>query len=133
MINIKTKTKKPITKLIIACALLVGTSIIAGLYLRDFIMGLRVVFGSLYILFFPGLLITIAAFPHRQLEIPEYVVFSFAFSITIVPLASFYLNLIGVPFSAVQVFLTVTIISLMAIIYAFIQKKLRSRPVEKAL
>ena len=65
----------------------------------------RIVFGSIFVLFLPGLVISFIFFPKTNefdskdkdsVDWIERTALSFALSIAIVPLAVFYLNLVGV-------------------------------------
>lgn len=68
---------------------------------------LRIVFGSIYVLFIPGLIISFIFFPKTKefnsedketggIDWTERIALSFALSIAIVPLTIFYLNLLGI-------------------------------------
>jgi uncharacterized membrane protein len=71
--------------------------------------GFRIVFGSVYVLFLPGFLLTFIFFPLRKKRIDwvERVVLGFALSIALVPLVVFYLNLIGLGISSWSSFFTI--------------------------
>ncbi|MEM3067675.1 MAG: DUF1616 domain-containing protein [Thermoplasmata archaeon] len=87
----------------------------------SYLESLRIVFGSIYVLFLPGFIMSYIFFPktkpfdsdetekHEENEIDwiERIALSFALSISIVPLSVFYLNLIGVKISAINVFLII--------------------------
>jgi LPXTG-motif cell wall-anchored protein len=81
---------------------------------------LRIVFGSIYVLFLPGFILTYAFFPKTKefdskredresgsVDWIERIALSFALSIAIVPLAVFYLNLIGVKINLLNSSLTI--------------------------
>jgi len=68
---------------------------------------LRIFFGSLYVLFLPGYVISFIFFKEKQIDNLERITLSFALSIAIVPLVIFYLNLIGVKINLLNSFLTV--------------------------
>jgi LPXTG-motif cell wall-anchored protein len=84
---------------------------------------LRIVFGSVFVLFLPGFIISYIFFPKTRefeenkgkreerekgaIDWIERVALSFALSIAIVPLAVFYLNLIGVKINLLNSFLTI--------------------------
>ena len=96
----------------------------------------RIVFGSVYVLFLPGFIISFIFFPFNKtnknkinnknnqeesnsIDLIERIALSFALSISIVPLAVFYLNLVGVRINALNVFfiiLTIIIVSLLTIL-----------------
>ena len=71
---------------------------------------IRVVFGSVYVLFLPGLALSFVFFKKREIDIIERIALSFALSIAVVPLLVFYLNLIGMKINALNVFLVVSLI-----------------------
>lgn len=66
----------------------------------------RIVFGSVYVLFIPGYIISFIFFKN-EIDLLERIALSFALSIAIVPLIIFYLNLIGLKISALNSFLTI--------------------------
>ncbi len=61
---------------------------------------LRIVFGSIALLFLPGYWLTKALYFDKVLDTLEVIALSFAFSISVVPLLVFYANLAGVPITA---------------------------------
>ena len=69
----------------------------------------RIVFGSVYVLFLPGFVMSFAFFPLKQKSIDgiERIAISFALSIAVVPLAVFYLNLIGLRINLINSFFTI--------------------------
>ena len=75
----------------------------------SYIESFRIIFGSVYVLFLPGFIISFIFFPKTKkfddeneekekgaIDWIERIALSFALSIAIVPLAVFYLNLIGI-------------------------------------
>lgn len=99
---------------------------------------LRIVFGSIYVLFIPGFIITYIFFPHTkefeekksEKENPkgsvdwiERIALSFALSIAIVPLAVFYLNLIGLKINTLNSFLTILGILIISAIILRVRKR----------
>lgn len=85
----------------------------------SYLESLRTVFGSIYVLFLPGFIISYIFFPKTKefesedekeksaFDWIERIALSFALSIAIVPLAVFYLNLVGVKISFLNSFLTI--------------------------
>ena len=84
----------------------------------SFLEALRIVFGSVYVLFLPGFIISYIFFPKTKefdseekekgaIDWIERIALSFALSIAVVPLAVFYLNLIGLKISLLNSFLTI--------------------------
>ncbi len=86
----------------------------------------RIVFGSIYVLFLPGFIISYIFFPKTgsldnknekdsgSIDWLERIALSFALSIAVVPLAVFYLNLIGVKINLLNSFLTILAIILIS-------------------
>ncbi len=102
-------------------AILSLISILIG-YFSDLGMlgAFRVVFGSIYVLFLPGFVISFVFFPKTKsfdeksekgdkgaIDWIERMALSFALSIAIVPLAVFYLNLIGLKINVLNSSLTI--------------------------
>ena len=70
----------------------------------------RIVFGSVYVLFLPGFLLTFIFFPMKRekgIDWIERIALSFALSIAVVPLVVFYLNLVGLKISVWSSFFTI--------------------------
>lgn len=88
------------------------------LYLSE---SFRIAFGSVFILFIPGLVISYIFFPNTKssesssegIDFLERIALSFALSIAIVPIAVFYTTLIGVKITSIS---TLVITSLIVII-----------------
>jgi len=83
-----------------------------------FLESFRIIFGSVYVLFLPGFVLSYVFFPKTKefessdrnkgsIDWIERVALSFALSIAIVPLVVFYLNLIGVRINALNSFFSV--------------------------
>ena len=97
---------------------------------------LRIVFGSLYVLFLPGYIISYIFFPKSKpfedkkkdeetsdaIDFLERIALSFALSIAIVPLCVFYLNLAGVKINLLNSFLTILGIIIISITILIIMK-----------
>ncbi len=92
-----------------------GISIFATL---PYLESLRIVFGSIYVLFLPGFVMSYLFFPKTKefdteddkgdgIDWLERIALSFALSIAVVPLAVFYLNLIGIKISLLNSSLTI--------------------------
>jgi len=94
-----------------------------------YLESLRIVFGSIYVLFLPGFIISYIFFPRTKefdeekiekekgaIDWIERIALSFALSIAIVPLAIFYLNLIGVKINLLNSFLTILGIIVISVI-----------------
>jgi len=114
----KMKINKKVTVLVIIAALFLISLAMAIFTSLLFLESLRMVFGSVYVLFLPGFIISFIFFPKTKefdskdnekgaIDWIERIALSFALSIAIVPLAVFYLNLIGVKISLLNSFLTI--------------------------
>ena len=115
--------------LISAIILFLISSLIGIFSSLSFLESLRIIFGSVYVLFLPGFIISYLFFPKTKefeskekgaIDWIERIALSFALSIAIVPLAVFYLNLIGIKINLLNSFLTILgiiIISLVILDY----------------
>ena len=74
---------------------------------------IRIVFGSVYVLFLPGLAMTFAFFKNREIDVIERIALSFALSIAVVPLLVFYFNLIGMKINVLNTGLVIAFIILL--------------------
>jgi len=92
----------------------------------------RIVFGSVYILFLPGLVLTFAFFREKEIDIIERIALSFALSIAVVPLLVFYLNLIGMKIDVINIVLVVVIIVFGGIGAIFWKKEKTEKSLTKA-
>ncbi len=80
----------------------------------------RIVFGSVYVLFLPGLVLSFVFFNKKEIDFIERIALSFALSIAVVPLLIFYLNLLGMKINLVNSTLVIAFIiigSLAAIVF----------------
>ncbi len=105
--------------IIITILILFIISILIALFTQlSYLESLRIIFGSVYVLFLPGFVISYLFFPKTKefeseseekgaIDWIERIALSFALSIAIVPLAVFYLNLIGVKINLLNSFLTI--------------------------
>ena len=81
---------------------------------------LRIIFWSIFILFLPGYWLTRVFFKQNEIDCLERFALSFALSISVVPLLSFYLNLIWVKITVFSVYLITLVIIITSIIYIFL-------------
>lgn len=108
--------------------------------------GIRITIGSFYVLFLPGFVISWIFFPKtkkfeddgdknnkRELSAEkgvidwiERIALSFALSIAIVPLAVFYLNLIGIRINTLNSFFTILSIILVSLGILYLKSKRQS-------
>lgn len=86
---------------------------------------LRIVFGSIYVLFLPGFLLTFIFFPKGKegIDSIERIALSFALSIAVVPLVIFYLNLIGLKISALNSFLSILGIIIVELVVLYFKRR----------
>jgi uncharacterized membrane protein len=117
--NLKRLKENKILKygLVSVCGLIV-LSLVVSIWL-GIEQSFRIIFGSFYVLFLPGVVLTFAFFKGKEIDILERIALSFALSIAVVPLLVFYLNLIGMKINTLNVVLVIAFIILinLAIIY----------------
>ena len=99
----------------------------------NYLESLRIVFGSVYVLFLPGFILTFLFFPKlktseedKGIDWLERIALSFALSIAVVPLAVFYLNLIGIKINLLNsslIILGIIILSSIGVYYRVNYKK----------
>ncbi len=87
---------------------------------------IRIIVGSIGLLFLPGYWITQCFFTDSEIDILERIALSFAFSISVVPLLVFYLNLMGIKITAMMVYLCV--LALISLSRGYIQRNLKQQP-----
>ncbi len=87
---------------------------------------LRIIFGSIFILFLPGYILTMTFFDESEIDLLERFALSFALSISVVPLLSFYFNLVWVRINEISVFCITLFVIVSCIVYLtfFKDKKL---------
>lgn len=84
---------------------------------------LRIITGSIFVLFIPGYLLCEAFFHKNEIDLLERIALSFALSISIVPLLVFYSNLVGMQISALNTYAIVFhLVVLLSIYILFFQK-----------
>ncbi len=84
---------------------------------------LRIIFWSVYVLFLPWYWLTLSFFDAKEIDILERFALSFALSISIVPLLTFYINLIGVKITQVSIRWVVVVVIAACIGYLFRKAK----------
>jgi hypothetical protein len=100
----------------------------------SYLESLRIVFGSIYVLFLPGFILTFIFFPKTRpfednekekgsIDWIERIALSFALSIAIVPLAVFYLNLIGLKINLLNSFLTILGIIIISSVILYLKNR----------
>jgi uncharacterized membrane protein len=117
--------------LIIGICLITMTLLTLGLGFftsLGFLGAFRIIFGSVYVLFLPGFILTFVFFPiHKEIDWIERIALSFALSIAVVPLIVFYLNLIGLKISTLNTTLTIAGIIMLEIVILAIQSNHRRK------
>lgn len=68
---------------------------------------LRIVFGTLYVVFVPGMLLTYVFFDENEVDMLERVTLGITLSLAVVPLMMFLLNRMGVKINTLTVFLEI--------------------------
>lgn len=136
----KVKTKKSILWKVVSIIiwLLALISLALGVFTKLGIFeSFRIVFGSVYVLFLPGFIISYIFFPKTKefeekdkeqgaIDWIERIALSFALSIAIVPLVVFYLNLIGIKINLLNTSLEILGIIIISGLILYIKTK-RSR------
>lgn len=140
--KIKAKSSIKLTsRILISILILSFISAILGIFTSlSYFESFRIIFGSIYVLFLPGFVISFIFFPKTKefeerdkkekgaIDWIERIALSFALSIAIVPLAVFYLNLIGLKIGLLNSSLTILgiiIISLGILYWKKVRKKKR--------
>src|SRR3989344_4435347 len=138
----KKATKNPIAYYVLWIVILVlvlnFSSILLNIFTNmNYFESLRIVFGSVYVLFLPGFIISFIFFPKTQdsdakeegekgsIDWIERIALSFALSISIIPLAVFYLNLIGIKINAINV--SFIVLGVIAVSLAILAIKIKRR------
>jgi len=74
---------------------------------------LRIIAGSIFVLFIPGLAWSLVFFGRDEIDVIERIALSFGLSIAIVPLIMFYLNyLLGIRITLINSTVTILLITL---------------------
>ena len=99
----------------------------------SYLASFRIIFGSVYVLFLPGFILSFVFFPKTkefdskenkgEIDWLERIALSFALSIAVVPLAVFYLNLIGIKINLLNSFLTILGIVLISFVILYYQNQ----------
>ncbi len=83
---------------------------------------LRIILGSIFILFMPWYYLTLSFFKKKEIDFLERFALSFALSISVIPLLSFYLNLVWVKINSLSVYIITLSIIILNIIYLNFKK-----------
>jgi len=133
--------QKWIFGIIITAAILMIISVAISIFTSvSYFEAMRIAYGSVYVLFLPGFLISYIFFPKTRpyeedkekrekgaIDWIERIALSFALSIAIVPLAVFYLNLIGVKINLLNSFLTILGMIIVAVFILLYRSKKLSK------
>ena len=131
---------------ILACLLsLVVISLLIALFTSlGYLESFRIVFGSVYVLFLPGFILSYVFFPKTKefdaknganeendeqkgsIDWIERIALSFALSIAVVPLVVFYLNLVGVSINLLNSALTILGIIIISVVILVIKARRKS-------
>lgn len=88
--------------------------------MSTFLEIIKVVLGSVFVLYLPGYFLSLIFLKKNTIDVIERTAVSFALSISVVPLITFYLNLAGVRITRLSVFIEVTAIIFISILYLFL-------------
>ncbi|MFH0906219.1 MAG: DUF1616 domain-containing protein [archaeon] len=115
---------KTLNKILIIIGILAIIALALGFFTSlTYLESARIVFGTPYVLFLPGYLISFLFFKKDKIDIIERIALSFALSIAIVPLLIFYLNLIGMKINFLSSALTIAGIIIVVLIVLRGRKK----------
>ena len=89
----------------------------------DILLGLRILFGAVFVLFIPGFAWSFVFFAREEIDWIERIALSFGLSIALVPLTIFWLNFFfDVRITLINSFLVVLILSLIPGIYLLLRR-----------
>jgi len=114
--------------LIIIVSLIV-ISLILSLTSLTLLESFRITFGSVFVLFLPGYVITHLFL--KDLDLIEKIALSFALSIAIVPLTIFYLNRIGMKINTLNSLISIISIILISFLIKAIKRKIVQKQFSK--
>jgi hypothetical protein len=83
----------------------------------------RIVYGSFFVLFLPGFIISHIFFKKDEIDTLERIALSFALSIAIIPLFVFYTNLLGIKINTLNVSLQIIFICIVSGLIIYIREK----------
>ena len=113
----KLKSNKHILIFALVIVLLTAFSLFIPYQDSQIVSIFRIIFWTIFILFLPGYFLTLSFFDKKEIDFLERFALSFALSISVVPLLSFYFNLIWVKINELSVFLITLSIIVGNIIY----------------
>lgn len=86
------------------------------------------VVGAIYVLFLPGLALSFVFFRRSAIDIIERIALSFALSIAVVPLLAFYLNILGIELTRLNVILEVLLVIVLSGLAVFVRNRYTKTP-----
>ncbi len=87
---------------------------------------LKIIVLSIYVLFLPGLALSYVFFSRNKVDIMERTALSFALSISVIPLITFYLNLLGVKITRPSVFLETLCVILISLLITYLRNDIKN-------
>lgn len=91
----------------------------------DILLGLRILFGAVFVLFIPGFAWSFVFFAREEIDWIERIALSFGLSIALVPLTIFWLNFFfNVKITLINSFLVVLFLSLIPVVHLFLRGQL---------
>lgn len=98
----------------------------------DLVMALKLISGTVFILFLPGFVWSFVFFKKEEIDVIERITFSFGLSIAIVPMSTFWLNyFLGVKITLLNV--SLMIFALIALAGVLIKKRDKIEVIAKRL
>lgn len=85
----------------------------------NFLEIVKIVSGSIYVLYIPGFCLSYIFLKKGSVDVIERTAVSFALSISVVPLLVFYLNLVGIKISTLSIIFEVLGIIVFSIAYLY--------------
>lgn len=93
----------------------------------DYLNYFFIILSAIFVLFFPGFSLSLLFFDFDKIDFIERIALSFALSISVVPLVTFYANLLGFKISPGLVILEVLIICISSLLFYLIRYFLKKR------
>ena len=122
--NLSNRSKWISSIISLVILLLIISAILVFTTSLSFLDSLRISFGSVYVLFLPGFILSFLFFPKKEsIDLLERIALSFALSIAVVPLVIFYLNLVGLKINLLNSSLTILGIIILSLVGIWIKKK----------
>lgn len=84
---------------------------------------LRLIFGSVYVLFLPGFVLTFLFFENTEIDGLERLALGIAFSVATVPLLTFLLSRLGIALNGQSIFLVILCFMIASAMAIWVKKK----------